>query len=281
MDCWICCQCHGPNLCALASEGCPTCPHARCANCADPKEQSWASKPRNSSEAKLITTKYSVAETVSSESKTSRVRSKRICDGYPPRSGSRRPLEAKRLILEVAEASTKSSEQSDRGRTMVPVGLGSDSHDDGYFMSQDESLNLAQQQPGPRHYPLRSRGMPATLDGSSRETQMDEFPSVRHSQSHVMPSYETHRRPRLLEKPTPINSPSLRVIPWITSGMVLKFFEPRLKPNRVRIRWQCRCGYKSYDDFTEIRPGAAKEYEHQLAQHSTDGEDSAVELKPG
>ena len=31
-----------------------------------------------------------------------------------------------------------------------------------------------------------------------------------------------------------------------------------------RIKWQCRCGHKSYDDFLEVRSGAVEEYESLL-----------------
>ena len=61
--------------------------------------------------------------------------------------------------------------------------------------------SAVQQQTGPHRYPLRSRGMqePITLNGSSRHTQMNGFPTIQHTQSQLMPSYETDRRPRFLE----------------------------------------------------------------------------------
>ena len=39
---------------------------------------------------------------------------------------------------------------------------------------------------------------------------------------------------------------------------------PAISPKKVRIGSQCRCGYRFYDDFVELRPSAAVEYEESL-----------------
>ncbi|KAK0297232.1 hypothetical protein LTS00_003953 [Friedmanniomyces endolithicus] len=40
--------------------------------------------------------------------------------------------------------------------------------------------------------------------------------------------------------------------------------EPDLVPGKVRVRWMCSCGKQLYDDYTEKRPGAAREFEAYL-----------------
>ncbi|TKA35646.1 hypothetical protein B0A54_12614 [Friedmanniomyces endolithicus] len=40
--------------------------------------------------------------------------------------------------------------------------------------------------------------------------------------------------------------------------------EPDLVPGKVRVRWMCSCGKQLYDDYTEKRPGAARELEAYL-----------------
>ena len=41
---------------------------------------------------------------------------------------------------------------------------------------------------------------------------------------------------------------------------------PHLKPGRSRIQWQCSCGYRSFDDFLELRQGAINDMEAFMRQ---------------
>ncbi|KAI9699233.1 MAG: hypothetical protein M1820_007205 [Bogoriella megaspora] len=55
--------------------------------------------------------------------------------------------------------------------------------------------------------------------------------------------------------------------------------EPPLLPGLVRVRWTCACGAKLYDDFTELRRGAANELEAYLnrpREHPSNHPPSAV-----
>ena len=47
-----------------------------------------------------------------------------------------------------------------------------------------------------------------------------------------------------------------------------RFFIPKVEPGKTRIKWTCRCGYESYDDFVELKPGALHEYQKSLKQHN-------------
>ncbi|KAL8977291.1 MAG: hypothetical protein Q9205_006874 [Flavoplaca limonia] len=44
--------------------------------------------------------------------------------------------------------------------------------------------------------------------------------------------------------------------------------EAFIPPGKTRIRWTCRCGKSLYDDFEELRPGAARDLEIALNQPS-------------
>ena len=46
------------------------------------------------------------------------------------------------------------------------------------------------------------------------------------------------------------------------------YWEPQLDEGKVRIRWTCRCGMKLWDDFKELRPGAAEELRRSLESYS-------------
>ena len=72
--------------------------------------------------------------------------------------------------------------------------------------------------------------------------------------------------------PKPISSSALGVMAKVVST----FLSPDhpLDPGKTRIQWQCRCGYKSFDDFVEIRPGAAREYEQLLQRTQLDRDQS-------
>lgn len=45
--------------------------------------------------------------------------------------------------------------------------------------------------------------------------------------------------------------------------------EPPVEAGRVRVRWTCSCGDQLYDDFTELRPGAARALEAYLNRPRT------------
>ena len=61
-----------------------------------------------------------------------------------------------------------------------------------------------------------------------------------------------------------MTSVALRSVLWLQrhSGE-----EPPVEEARVRIRWKCECGERLYDDFIELRPGAASRLETRLNQH--------------
>ena len=44
---------------------------------------------------------------------------------------------------------------------------------------------------------------------------------------------------------------------------------------KTRVQWQCHCGYRSFDDFVELRPGAAKQYEQLLHRTQSNSDQSA------
>ena len=48
-----------------------------------------------------------------------------------------------------------------------------------------------------------------------------------------------------------------------------------MEKGKTRIRWRCACGRNMYDDFTELRPGAAAELEkwlnHSMRNHAVSG----------
>ncbi|KAL8659409.1 MAG: hypothetical protein Q9226_000436 [Calogaya cf. arnoldii] len=62
---------------------------------------------------------------------------------------------------------------------------------------------------------------------------------------------------------------SLPLIAWCLSAFAtLGVREAPLAAGKIRIRWICTCGCQLYDDFTEGRPGAAKELEWALSSSS-------------
>ena len=46
----------------------------------------------------------------------------------------------------------------------------------------------------------------------------------------------------------------------------LKIIEPRIEAGKKRLYWSCACGYRSFDDFQEMHPGALAEYDERLRQ---------------
>ena len=46
---------------------------------------------------------------------------------------------------------------------------------------------------------------------------------------------------------------------------------PPLQPGQKRLIWSCNCGYKSFDDFIELRPGAVSKYEARLRSRYAGG----------
>ncbi|KAH6700531.1 hypothetical protein BKA61DRAFT_620717 [Leptodontidium sp. MPI-SDFR-AT-0119] len=53
---------------------------------------------------------------------------------------------------------------------------------------------------------------------------------------------------------------------------VQRLLEPRIPKAQTRVRWKCKCGKSLYDDFIEIRPGAARSLEASLNQRPGNGE---------
>ena len=47
-----------------------------------------------------------------------------------------------------------------------------------------------------------------------------------------------------------------------------EYMEPPLEDNKTRIRWTCHCGKRLWDDFIELRPGAAKDLQNELNFHA-------------
>ena len=48
---------------------------------------------------------------------------------------------------------------------------------------------------------------------------------------------------------------------------LVRLFEPPVEPGKQRIRWRCKCGYQSYDDFEELAPGGIDEWKVFLRQY--------------
>ena len=55
--------------------------------------------------------------------------------------------------------------------------------------------------------------------------------------------------------------------------------ERLLEGGKTRVRWQCVCGHKMYDDFIELRPGAAADLEkwlnHSMRNHAVNRADTS------
>ncbi|MCJ1404027.1 hypothetical protein MMC11_007251, partial [Xylographa trunciseda] len=57
----------------------------------------------------------------------------------------------------------------------------------------------------------------------------------------------------------------------LASGLrALGILEPPLDSGKKRIHWTCRCGYRDFDDFIELIPGAVADHERFLRQHFGD-----------
>ncbi|KAL8853324.1 MAG: hypothetical protein Q9221_001800 [Calogaya cf. arnoldii] len=54
------------------------------------------------------------------------------------------------------------------------------------------------------------------------------------------------------------------IVPLMPSWVRTLSGEPPLMKGRTRVRWTCSCGRKLYDDFQELRPGAAAETQRRL-----------------
>ncbi|EHK97871.1 hypothetical protein M7I_6369 [Glarea lozoyensis 74030] len=56
----------------------------------------------------------------------------------------------------------------------------------------------------------------------------------------------------------------------------LEIIRPELQFGKTRIEWKCKCGHTIYDDFTELKPGAAERYRNMLdsSKIATNGEKS-------
>ncbi|KAH0565057.1 hypothetical protein GP486_001553 [Trichoglossum hirsutum] len=55
----------------------------------------------------------------------------------------------------------------------------------------------------------------------------------------------------------------------------------RVPAGRVRIKWRCKCGQQLFDDFVEVRPGAAKNLEDHLNRHPQAGTGSPTSSSSG
>lgn len=51
--------------------------------------------------------------------------------------------------------------------------------------------------------------------------------------------------------------------------MAFGLLEESVQTDKKRIRWTCHCGYSSFDDFVELRPGAIDAYETLLRERSS------------
>ena len=77
--------------------------------------------------------------------------------------------------------------------------------------------------------------------------------------------------------------PILRMIVDFLVAYFQGMFEPPLEDGKHRIRWRCRCGYSSYDDFTELVPGAIDEWEMYLRRRlpsNDEGNSKATTIFP-
>lgn len=50
--------------------------------------------------------------------------------------------------------------------------------------------------------------------------------------------------------------------------MAFGLLEDSVQTGKKRIHWKCHCGYSSFDDFIELRPGAVDAYEALLREHA-------------
>lgn len=57
-----------------------------------------------------------------------------------------------------------------------------------------------------------------------------------------------------------------------------EYMEPPLEDNKTRIRWTCHCGERLWDDFMELRQGAANDLQHSLNFHARAGAKTASNL---
>lgn len=117
------------------------------------------------------------------------------------------------------------------------------------------------------NYPYRR----VNLDSESRYGEYRDN-STQTYQSEYQPGtlvYQLIERKKALKA---LNIPIHRLYLWLhTSSMCLRVFniwtryqEPPLDEGKVRVRWTCQCGKKLWDDFVELRAGAAEDLRKSL-----------------
>ena len=79
-----------------------------------------------------------------------------------------------------------------------------------------------------------------------------------------VPTLHTSIRSRLFDLSSPFRSWGSR----ISEGYIRRS-EPLTDRDKVRIRWNCRCGKKLWDDFRELRPGAAEDLRKCLGSYES------------
>ena len=72
----------------------------------------------------------------------------------------------------------------------------------------------------------------------------------------------TSIRSRVFDLSSPFRSWGSRI-----SESYIRRSEPLIDRDKVRIRWECRCGRKLWDDFRELRPGAAEDLRRCLGSY--------------
>ena len=50
-----------------------------------------------------------------------------------------------------------------------------------------------------------------------------------------------------------------------------RYWEPSLGRGKIRIRWTCQCGRRLWDDYEELRPGAAEDLRRSLDYYERAG----------
>ena len=91
-----------------------------------------------------------------------------------------------------------------------------------------------------------------------------------------MQTLHTSIRFRLFDLSSPFRSWGSRL-----SESYIRRSEPSVDRDKVRIRWQCRCGKKLWDDFRELRPGAAEDLRRCLGSYeSTMSAQATPNLQP-
>ncbi|RAL65014.1 hypothetical protein DID88_001122 [Monilinia fructigena] len=62
--------------------------------------------------------------------------------------------------------------------------------------------------------------------------------------------------------------PITQDLPLIANSITI-WTRPPIADEKKRIEWRCKCGYRIYDDFTELRPGAANRLKQALKSYES------------